>query len=96
MSVAVKWLELAKEERKRARERDGRTQEFKTNRPPEYKVGGREMNPETQEIIKLAKQGKDKEIICKRMSFKGVNRKRVTEVLWRYEAKIKESKNGME
>ncbi len=96
MSVAVKWLELAKEERKRARERDGRTQDFKTNRPPEYKVGGREMNPETQEIIKLAKQGKDKEIICKRMGFRGVKRKRVIEVLWRYENKIKESKNGME
>ena len=88
MSVAVKWLELAKEERKRARERDGRTQD--------YKVGGREMNPETQEIIKLAKQGKDKEMICRRMGFRGVKRKRVIEVLWRYENKIKESKDGME
>lgn len=96
MSVAVKWLELAKEERKRALQRDGRTQDFKTNKPPEHKMGGREMNPETQEIINLAKQGKDKEIICRRMGFRGVKRKRVIEVLWRYENKIKESKNGME
>lgn len=38
----------------------------------------------------------DEEMICRRMGFKGVKRKRVIEVLWRYENKIKESKDGME
>ena len=42
----------------------------------------------TKEIIHMARQGKDAEQIIKRMSFKGMNRKRVIEVMYRYKSRI--------
>lgn len=88
MSAAIKWLELAKVERQRARERDGTSEKLKQNTPGYFKMGGREMIETTKEIIHMARQGKDAEQIIKRMSFKGMNRKRVIEVMYRYKSRI--------
>ena len=63
MSVATKWLELAKIERQRARERDGTSEKLKQNTPGYFKQGGREMIDTTKEIIHMARQGKDAEQI---------------------------------
>jgi len=88
MSAATKWLELAKIERQRARERDGTSEKLKQNTPSDFNMGGREMIGTTKEIISLARQGKNTEYICRRMNFKGMSRKRVIEVLYRYKSRI--------
>jgi len=90
MSAATKWLELAKIERQRARARDGTSEKLKQNTPGYFKMGGRgrAMIDTTKEIIDMARQGKDAEQIIKRMSFKGMNRKRVIEVMYRYKSRI--------
>jgi len=57
MSAATKWLELAKIERQRARERDGTSEKLKQNTPGYFKQGGREMIETTKEIIQHGAPG---------------------------------------
>ena len=88
MSAATKWLELAKIERQRARERDGTSEKLKQNTPSDFNMGGREMIDTTKEIIHMARQGKEADHICRRMGFRGMSRKRVVEVMYRYKSRI--------
>lgn len=84
---AIAWMQLAKEERKRAMQRDGKLQFLKQNMSMDYLAGGRDMKPETRQIIEMAKQGKELETIFKTMAFKGMTKNSVQRVLSRHKEK---------
>jgi len=81
-------LEDAKEVRKKARARDGITKNMKQHMTANYNPGGREAKPETLEIIRLAREGEDKNTICRRMGMRGYSRRQTLEVLSRHSEKI--------
>ena len=80
-------LEDAKQVNKRARERDGQSRFLKQNNT-HYYMGGKDAKPETREIIRLALEGKDKDSICRRMSFMGYSRALTIKTLSRHSHKI--------
>lgn len=80
-------LEDAKQVNKRARERDGQSRFLKQN-CTDYHMGGKDAKPETKEIIRLALEGKDKEAICRSMSFIGYSRTQTIKTLSRHADKI--------
>lgn len=84
-------LEDAKQVNKRARERDGQSQFLKQN-CTDYHMGGKDAKPQTKEIIRLALEGKDKEAICRRMSFMGYSRALTIKTLSRHSDKINNAK----
>ena len=81
-------LEDAKLIRKKVRARDGITKHMKQHMTANYNLGGREAKPETLEIIRLAREGEDKNTICRRMSVQGYSRRQTLEVLSRHSEKI--------
>ena len=81
-------LKDAKEVNKRAKQRDGQNQNLKQNLAVDYNMGGRDAKPETREIIKLALEGKDKDSICRRMSFLGYSRAKTLKTLSRHSGKF--------
>ena len=85
-------LEDAKQVNKRARERDGQSRFLKQNNT-DYYMGGKDAKPETREIIRLALEGKDKDAICKRMSFMGYSRALTIKTLSRHSNKINNLKH---
>ena len=84
-------LEDAKQVNKRARERDGQSRFLKQNNT-DYYMGGKDAKPETKEIIRLALEGKDKDAICRRMSFMGYSRTLTVKTLSRHSDKINNAK----
>ena len=84
-------LEDAKQVNKRARERDGQSRFLKQNNT-HYYMGGKDAKPETREIIRLALEGKDKDAICRRMSFMGYSRALTMKTLSRHSNKINKAK----
>ena len=84
-------LEDAKQVNKRARERDGQSRFLKQNNT-DYYMGGKDAKPETREIIRLALEGKDKDAICRRMSFMGYSRQLTIKTLSRHSDKINKAK----
>ena len=80
-------LEDAKQVNKRAKERDGQSRFLKQNNT-NYYMGGKDAKPETKEIIRLALEGKDKDAICRRMSFMGYSRQLTIKTLSRHSDKI--------
>jgi hypothetical protein len=84
-------LEDAKQVNKRARERDGQSRFLKQNNT-DYYMGGKDAKPETREIIRLALGGKDKDAICRRMSFMGYSRALTIKTLSRHSNKINNAK----
>ena len=84
-------LEDAKQVNKRARERDGQSRFLKQNNT-DYYMGGKDAKPETREIIRLALEGKDKDAICRRMSFMGYSRQLTVKTLSRHSDKINNAK----
>ena len=84
-------LEDAKQVNKRARERDGQSRFLKQNNT-DYYMGGKDAKPETREIIRLALEGKDKDAICRRMSFMGYSRQLTIKTLSRHSNKINNAK----
>ena len=84
-------LEDAKQVNKRAKERDGQSRFLKQNNT-NYYMGGKDAKPETREIIRLALEGKDKDAICRRMSFMGYSRELTIKTLSRHSDKINNAK----
>ena len=84
-------LEDAKQVNKRARERDGQSRFLKQNNT-DYYMGGKDAKPDTREIIRLALEGKDKDAICRRMSFMGYSRALTIKTLSRHSNKINNAK----
>ena len=84
-------IEDAKQVNKRARERDGQSRFLKQNNT-DYYMGGKDAKPETREIIRLALEGKDKDAICRRMSFMGYSRQLTVKTLSRHSDKINKAK----
>lgn len=85
-------LEDAKQVNKRAKERDGQSKFLKQN-CTDYHMGGKDAKPETKEIIRLALEGKDKDAICRRMSFMGYSRALTMKTLYRHLDKINSVKS---
>ena len=90
-TLLAAMLEDAKQVNKRAKERDGQSRFLKQNNT-NYYMGGKDAKPETKEIIRLALEGKDKDAICRRMSFMGYSRQLTIKTLSRHSNKINNAK----